>query len=116
MEEGFFCQACGTVYDDVMACRTCQPKIHAKIMSIGEEKTYKTLVFCKGQAQYLGYCEWKGLDPEKDASMELDGSVAGVKRICEFGRGPVPAEYIVILPGARSLSKKAREIVTDAYR
>lgn len=29
-EAGFFCPTCGTVFDEVMACRICQPKEYAK--------------------------------------------------------------------------------------
>lgn len=33
VDEGFFCQKCGTVYTpEIMACRTCQPKAYAKLL------------------------------------------------------------------------------------
>jgi len=33
-DEGFFCQKCGTVYEpEIMACRICDPKTYASLVS-----------------------------------------------------------------------------------
>ena len=65
MEEGFFCQACGTVYDDIMACRICQPKEYAKYFEVCPK--------CDGAQTARGscVCDGNGVIPKRIKQLGL---------------------------------------------
>ena len=64
-EAGFFCPACGTVFDDgVMACRVCQPKEYAKY--------FESCPKCDGAATYDScLCKGDGIIPKRPEQLVL---------------------------------------------
>ena len=63
-DAGFFCPACGTVFDDVMACRICQPKEYAK--------HFESCPKCDGSATYDScLCKGNGIIRKRPEQLSL---------------------------------------------